>query len=258
LGELIREVSEKMTMDYFLITEPEEKISMSLQAATYESFLKKALAGSTFGFQYVDNVYLIGDKTSEGLQKTQVHQLQYRSVEGISEYIPAEVGKAVEIKEFIGLNSVIMSGPSAEIEELLTFLNTIDKAVPVVMIELLIVDVQENRETRIGLTAGVGESPTPTGGSLFPGINFSFSTEAVNDLLSLLAGNGIVNLGQVKSNFYATLQAVEDQGHVFVRSKPRLSTLNGQEATLSIGETRYYLDQRTTLQGNQSPRSSTK
>ena len=69
----------------------------------------------------------------------------------------------------------------------------------------------------------------------------------------MLAGNGIVNLGQVKPNFYATLQAVEDDGYVNVKSKPRLSTMNGKEATLTLGETRYFLQERTTLQGSNNP-----
>ena len=60
-------------------------------------------------------------------------------------------------------------------------------------------------------------------------------------------------MGQVNANFYARLQAVEDNGYVKIRSKPRLSTLNGVEANLSLGETRYYLNERTTLQGNQNP-----
>ena len=121
------------------------------------------------------------------------------------------------------------------------------------MIELLIVNVQHNNETRIGFEMGLADQPVQAGGQIYPNANFTFSAKAVNRLLGVLAGNGIVNIGRVSPNFYANLQAVEDNGYINVRSKPRLSTLNGQEATFSLGETRYYLRERTTLQGNQNP-----
>ena len=41
------------------------------------------------------------------------------------------------------------------------------------------------------------------------------------------------------------LQALEENGVIKVRSTPKLSTLNGYEATLTSGETRYYLEEQS-------------
>ena len=62
-----------------------------------------------------------------------------------------------------------------------------------------------------------------------------------------------MNLGKVNPNFYLSLQALENQGLVDISSTPRLSTLNGHEATMSIGNTEYYVEQSTNIYGTQDP-----
>ncbi len=253
IGDLLKAVSNKTDNNFFLFSEPTEKISLKLEEATYLDFLTKVLQGSKYTFKKDNNIFLIGDRNLEGLRETAVVQLQYISAKEFDKSIPKDIKENLEIIEYIGLNSLVMSGSAARITEVKAFIEKLDRPIPVVNIELLIVDVQQSNEIRMGLEAGVGQEPATPGGQVFGGLDFTFSSGAINQLLNTLAGNGIVNLGQVNPNFYATLQAVEDNGTVNVRSKPRLSTLNGEEAELSIGETRYYLNERTTLQGNQNP-----
>ncbi len=250
---IINEVSNSANENYFLFNELKDPITLDLKEVTYEEFLNTMLKAPKYGYKKENNLYLIGDGTSDSFKETKVIQLQHRSVKELITSIPADILQGLEVKEFIDLNSLIASGPVSGLENLQHFINDIDKSVPVVMIELLIVNVQHNRETRIGFEAGLADQPVQAGGQVYPGVDFTFSAKAVNRLLGVLAGNGIVNIGRVSPNFYANLQAVEDNGYINVRSKPRLSTLNGQEATFSLGETRYYLRERTTLQGNQNP-----
>ncbi len=251
--DIINEVSTSAIENYFLFNELKDPITLDLKEVTYEEFLNTMLKAPKYGYKKENNLYLIGDGTSDSFKETKVIQLQHRSVKELIASIPADVLQGLEVKEFIDLNSLIVSGPTSGIENLQLFISDIDKSVPVVMIELLIVNVQHNRETSIGFEAGLADQPVQGGGQIYPSTNFTFSAKAVNRLLGVLAGNGIVNIGRVSPNFYANLQAVEDNGYINVRSKPRLSTLNGQEATFSLGETRYYLRERTTLQGNQNP-----
>ncbi|MEL6863596.1 MAG: secretin N-terminal domain-containing protein [Bacteroidota bacterium] len=253
LGDVIKLASQESEASYFLFAEPSESISMQLEKAPFADFLDRALSGTKFTYKEDGGLFLIGEAASEGMRETRVIQLQHRSVKELTESIPKDLASGVDIQEFIQLNSLILTGPAASMNKLEEFLGEIDRSVPVVMIELLILDVQQNLENRAGLEAGLATEPRPSGGTIFPGVDFTFSTESINRLLATLSGNGIVNLGQVRPNFYATLQAVEDNGYVKVRSKPRLSTLNGLEASLSLGETRYFLNERTTLQGNQNP-----
>ena len=253
LADVIKNVSQESGNSFFLFTEPTEQVSIKLKDVNYNEFLEHTLQGSKYAFKEENRVYLIGENTANILKATKVVQLQHRSVKDLTTALPKDLLNGIEVQEFVQLNSFILSGPAAELANVEAFIKEIDKAVPVVMIELLIIDVQNSKETRAGFEMGLAQEPVAAGGKIFSGVDFTFSANAINRLLGSLAGNGIINLGKVSPNFYATLQAVEDNGYVNVRSKPRLSTLNGVEATLSLGETRYYVNERTTLQGNQNP-----
>jgi len=253
LADVIKNVSQESGNSFFLFTEPTEQVSIKLKNVSYNEFLEHTLQGSKYAFKEENQVYLIGENTANILKATKVVQLQHRSVKDLVQALPKDLLNGIEVQEFVQLNSFILSGPAADLTNVEAFIKEIDKAVPVVMIELLIIDVQNSKETRAGFEMGLAQEPVAPGGRIFSGVDFTFSANAINRLLGSLAGNGIINLGKVSPNFYATLQAVEDNGYVNVRSKPRLSTLNGVEATLSLGETRYYVNERTTLQGNQNP-----
>src|SRR5262249_28743261 len=75
---------------------------------------------------------------------------------------------------------------------------------------------------------------------VLPGIDYTFGANSINDFLSRLGRNNSINLGQVTPNFYASLSALEQNNNVDVRSVPKLSTLNGHTANLTIGSKRYY------------------
>jgi type IV pilus assembly protein PilQ len=129
--------------------------------------------------------------------------------------------------------------------------------VPVVMIEVMIVDVNRSRTLTTGLKAGLGNGPTESGGTISPGINYNLNANSINSLLNSFNGAGVFNLGNVAPSFYVSIQALETDGVLKLRSTPQLSTLNGHEATLSIGETEYYLEVRNDLIGTQNPTVTT-
>ena len=70
-------------------------------------------------------------------------------------------------------------------------------------------------------------------------------------------GFGVVKIGKVTPNFYLSLKAMESQGILKVNSTPKLSTLNGHDATMSIGKTEYYQETRTDIYGTQNPQLTT-
>jgi type IV pilus assembly protein PilQ len=66
-----------------------------------------------------------------------------------------------------------------------------------------------------------------------------------------LNGFGAINIGKVGPGFYLDLQLLEDNGMIEMQSTPKLSTLNGHEATLTSGETRYYKEMANNYYGSQ-------
>ena len=79
----------------------------------------------------------------------------------------------------------------------------------------------------------------------------------INNLLNSFNGFGSVKIGNVTPNFYANLKALENDGVIDIRSTPKLSALNGHEATLKIGNTKYYREQQSNIYGSLSAQSTT-
>jgi type IV pilus assembly protein PilQ len=67
--------------------------------------------------------------------------------------------------------------------------------------------------------------------------------------------NNVFNLGKVAPNFYVTLTAMESNSNVHQRQTPKLSTLNGHAASLSIGNTEYYAISTQNVLGSLSPQT---
>jgi type IV pilus assembly protein PilQ len=167
--------------------------------------------------------------------------------------IPDEIKKDLDIKIDKELNSFLVNGPEANINRFESFLKNIDKAVPVILIEVMLVEVNTSVLVETGIEAGIGDKPVTTKGTVFPAVDIALGAETINKIISNL---GFSNVGSVSPNFYLTLQALEKNGNIKIRSSPKLSTLNGHKAFLSIGETTYYVVTNQNYYGSQIPQTS--
>jgi type IV pilus assembly protein PilQ len=252
IADLLAAASKELKINYFLFTEPKGNTSLNIKDESYDEFLNHLFNGTEYSFKKEGEIYLIGERNVEGLRATKVISLKYRTVEKVIDFIPAELKKGVEIKAFNDQNSLIVCGSQPRIDEIQTFLRDIDRVVPVISIEVMIVDINNSHTVSAGIKAGLGQAPTKTGGDVFPSLNLNLGANSINSIIDGINGTGIVNLGKVTPNFYMTLQLMEQNGDVKINSTPLLSTLNGNEAKMSIGETRYYRENNTNTITTQS------
>ncbi|WP_426672070.1 type II secretion system protein GspD [Mucilaginibacter sp. McL0603] len=236
---LVKQASQELNKNYSIYSELKGTIDIHVSDITYDDFLGLIFRGTNYTFQSENGVYLIGDKTIEGLRTHKEVHLQNRSLDTIMAMIPAEWKKGLEIKEFREQNTILLSGSIAQINEAANFIKSLDVLVPVVLIEVTMIDFHKSRTVATGITAGVSDS-VKTGGSVLPGINFTFSATSVNSFLSSISKFTSINLGHVVPNFYVGLQALENNNNVDIRSIPKLTALNGHPAKLSIGSKLYY------------------
>lgn len=252
IADILSAVSAELKNNYFLFVVPKGNTSLNIKNATYDEFLTKLFNTTDYTFKKDGEIYLIGDRTSEGLRITKVYQLKFRTVEKVIDFIPSELKKGIDIKTFSDQNSLILSGSERRIDELESFLKDIDKVVPVISIEVMILDINNSYAVATGIKAGLSTSVTPTAGTIFPNLNMTLSAPSINSVIDGINGVGIVNLGKVTPNFYVNLQLQEQNGNVKITSTPLLATLNGHEAKMSIAETRYYLQQNSNVIATQS------
>jgi type IV pilus assembly protein PilQ len=120
----------------------------------------------------------------------------------------------------------------------------------------MLLENNRNAIVETGISAGIGDKPVVTKGSIFPGADITLGAETINKIINNFDGFGSLNIGSVVPNFYLSLKALEANGNVKIRSTPRLSTLNGHKAFLSIGETTYYVVTNQNYYGSQIPQAS--
>lgn len=186
-----------------------------------------------------------------------VFTMHFRTIDNIVEIIPMQLAKDVEIKLFPDLNSLILSGNIHDVEALEDFLRSIDKSVPLISIDVIIVEETNRKSRNTGVSIGKGrEASRGSYGTLGPGVNFTLGSDGINQLIQAFNGLGLVNLGTVGPGFYADLKLLEEDGIISLRSTPKLSTLNGHKAVLKSGEVKYYKESQVNIIGTQNPLQS--
>lgn len=256
ISDLVNSVSKELNKEFFLFNELKGNTTLKLIEATYDDFLKLLFNGTDFTFKKEGEIYLFGDRNLEGLRQSKLITLKNRTIEKVLEFIPAELKKGVDIKTFVDLNGLIVSGSQPRINELEAFLRQIDLVVPLIHIEVIIADVRKSNTISTGISAGLGTKPAAaTSGGLVPQVDLALNAATINNLLSGISGLGIINLGSVTPNFYLTIKALEEQGALKIRSTPQIATLNGHEAKLKVGSTVYYLEVQNNVlnSGNSNP-----
>ncbi|MBS9461425.1 general secretion pathway protein GspD [Flagellimonas sp. 389] len=178
------------------------------------------------------------------------------NAEAIVSILPDDVVADLDIKIDFELNSFLISGPAANINRFKKFVKEIDKPVPVVLIEVMLIEVRKTATVETGISWGIGEEPVQTSGGIFPETDLTLGAKTVNKIIGGFDGFGSFNIGRVVPEFFATIKAMEANGNLKIRSTPKLSTLNGHRANLSIGETTYYVVTSQNFFGSQIPTTS--
>ena len=237
--DLVKNAAEEINASYFLFSNINGNITSRVNDISFDNLLTSVFQGTEYTYKVENGIYLIGDRRVEGLRSHKLLKLQNRSIDTIQNMIPTEWRKGVEIKEFREQNTILLSGSAPQIAEIEAYVKQLDKLVPMVLIEVTLIDVRKGKSIKTGITAGVSDS-VKRGGTVFPGLDYTFGANSINDLLGRLGRNNSINIGRVTPSFYVKLSALETNSNVEVRSVPKLSTLNGHVANLSIGSTRYY------------------
>jgi type IV pilus assembly protein PilQ len=196
----------------------------------------------------------------EPINMTNTNSTSYNNyeskVEALLSILPDDIKKDLDVKIDYELNSFYVLGSSTKIERFKEFVKKIDRPVPVILIEVMLIEVNKSATVEMGVSWGIGDSPAKTKGSIFPETDLTLGANTINRVLNGFDGFGQINLGKVVPNFFATIKAMERNGNIKIRSTPKLSTLNGHRATFSNGQTSYYAVRQRNIYGTDNPQTS--
>lgn len=255
LEDVINKLFPMLKIPYNIMTSMDDVVSIKFENISLDALVQELFAGSSVTFKIENGIYRIGKRSIAELEEVQVLKLKYRTIDSIIYIIPAQLKKEVDIKPYPDLNSLVLSGARDRVKTLASFIQTIDMRVPVVLIEVLIIDNKNSRALSTGISAGLKDKPTVSSGTVFPSVDMSLGSSTVNEIIDGLNGFGWVNLGKVQPNFYMTLKALEEDGVIELKSTPQLSTLNGHKAKMSIGNTEYYKEELNNIFGSYATQS---
>ncbi|MFA6400446.1 MAG: hypothetical protein WCX31_02305 [Salinivirgaceae bacterium] len=257
MSDLIKTVSESLKKNYFIVSKLEDPVNISIENATYDELLDHLFAGTKYMFKKNKQYYVMGDRTTQEIKESRVITLQNRTVDKLLEGLPKDLLKDIDSKEFPEMNCILVNGHQTVLDDFEHFITEIDQTVPVLLIEVMIVYVNDNKGISTGINMGIGETPTTTKGSISPGVDLDIGAATLNNMINSFNGFGVLNMSTVNPNFYMHLKMLEEAGFVDIKSTPRLSTLNGHEAKMSIGNTEYYQEEQTQIIGTQNPQTNT-
>lgn len=200
-----------------------------------------------------------GQFNQQGFNNTRSEQQSSTSgmsLESIKDLIPENISEGLDIRPDFELNGFVVSGSGVKVELFKKFIEEIDKAVPVILIEVMIMEVNRSAIVETGVSFGLGEQPVQTQGSVFPSTNITLGAPTVNKIIGSFNGFGALNIGNVLPEFYLDIKANETNGNIKILSTPQLSALNGHKAYLSSSNTTYYAITNQSFIGSQIPQTT--
>ncbi|MCX6641524.1 MAG: type II and III secretion system protein [bacterium] len=204
-------------------------------------------AGYTYSFK--DNAYYVGSARPEDpafglLSKTAVvtlANLQASEAIGLlSDYFKPYV------KASPSANMVCITAPPTWIERIKSDLLTIDAPPDQIMIEVIVTEIAKDALREIGLDwtiSGTKQNPL-----------WNLTTDSLNVTSPALLYNyteGAVKLGDQTFNLAASLEALESSGRAKIRANPRITTMNGRKAEITLTRDQYFVIQTGTSQAYQ-------
>ena len=214
------------------------------------------LRNTSYTYKESDGVYFVGEKTNRALLASRLFRLKYLRAEKLVEMLPKSLTEQGTVKVIKEQNGIVVVASNDIENQTAEFIKQVDKPVAQVLIEAIVVDYDLSNQKDFGVKAGFkGTADTTSMGSetILPGINLFMGAKAANKGLDWIGKEiGVANLGRLPDNFYLNLQAMEQKGLANVKSRPLLATLNGSSATLSIGQTQYFILKTTTPYMNQN------
>lgn len=251
--DVIGSLFDKLGLNYYFISPVNVQASLYLKEVGLNTLLKVLFTGTAYTWYEEEGIYMFGTAAESSLYTTKIIPLQYRTVSRLLDAIPSNLKNNVQVHVFPDLNSIIASGDQRQVARVEQFIRSIDKTVPLIMIDVIIVDASKSIIKEAGLSLGLGTDTYTNSGTLSPGVDMNLNTSGINKLINSFNGFGSTNIGKVTSNFYVNLKLLEENGTINIQSTPKLSALNGQETVLKSGETMYYKEISQNIIGSQNP-----
>ncbi len=249
LSDIINAIAEQSDIEIIIYGKLSGTVNAKLNNVPLTQGLALLLGGTKFTFVQKDNVILIGDRNTatpsgKTLSKSELVHLNHIKADEVPKILPKNI-PAQNVKVIKEQNALLVSGTSEDIVKTREFLTTIDIPTPQVVIDVIVVEYTRDGNKDFGLEFAANKHADGGGMDVgsnmwsFPEIQINRSGSKAKDALSTIFGNApfIANLPE---SFHLVLRLLEEQKKAKVLAQPSITVLNGNKATIDVGQTQYF------------------
>lgn len=245
IDQLVRDIAFESGINIILYEKLSGAITAKCDSTRLDDLLSFILQNTKYAFWKDKGIYFIGSREMSQQKTTEVIPLSHiRAEEGlVSKYLPAKILRDAVVKYDSEHNSVIVTGSFEVVSQTKDFIEKIDKPIPQVLIEALVVEfnLSKIRSYGVSMFTGSDSSSNWNNEQFLPNVDLKPGrlriTRLLNKLFDFVGSNKVVKLPET---FKASIRALEAADVVKVHSTPQIATINGNPANITIGETRYY------------------
>lgn len=230
LGEVLEKLAQIHPTQVVLLEKPQQVTSMSLRTDSLEHLLDLLLADAGLNYKRRDQTYMVGNATMPMLEHEDMVRFENVHVAmAFEKMFPEELKKrdGLKITQLDALNGLLFRGQKGLVQEAAATARQIDQPVAQVLLEIIVVEFTRDDNFELGI-----QLTTPDGGTIFPNISQVF--QGFQD------PHGNYRIAQLPSSFNLILNALENNDLAKTVMKPRVATLSGLPANLTIGQTLNY------------------
>lgn len=206
-------------------------VSIDLQNVPLEKALEMILAPGGYTFARMDGYYLVGspdprNPTFPKLSNTESVQLKYLDAEVASKLLSDFFDPYVKVDN--KRNVLLISGSPEIIRRVKADIAKIDVPRKQIMVEALITEVKKEGGKEFGIDWGWSWLPSE--------IEKASQVQGVE-----VTGLEVGYTSKVVGEIFASLRALVTEGKAEIKATPKVSTLDGEEASISVDREEYYI-----------------
>lgn len=243
IGDVVQTLADQSGYNMITYGQLGGTIDANLRNVPVLQALSLILQGTPFTYALKDSVLLIGDRnpgsaSGQALSQSDIYYLKYTRVDKVMPLLPKNL-PAQAMQPVTELNALLLSGTGEMNQKVKEFLETIDRPIPQVVLEAVIVEFYKSRNSQKGVKTGDPSKVTsPVTG---PAIMLKGSVATgTGDVLKTTMGDMTTTVGLLPQDFLLQLDAIENSDRGRVLARPRLTTLNGQAASINVGTSDYF------------------
>ena len=240
LSDIISSISAQSGISTVVYGDLKGTVTMRVNDVPIEQALQILFRGTDFTFWMHSGIYFIGPQTMQVLNNSKLIVLKHLKVDDVVDLLPASLSKDAQIKVVKSQNAIMVMGTYEIIDGLTQYISQIDLPVPQILIEALVVDVDMDRVRQYGVDLFLGDAKrVPSTEHIYPNVDQVLNKTRAQDIVDAIPG--VRDIISLPKNFVAQVQALEQEKVLKIRSRPQIATLNGSEATITVGQTQYFL-----------------